>query len=57
MIGQNDNGARNDLDFKADLTLQRIAPRLDAVWEAGGVEEGPRHEFDSAVGRALAPPV
>jgi amylosucrase len=46
MIGSNENGAPDDIAFNADLTLQRLRPRLDEVWQASQIDEHKRHEFD-----------
>lgn len=32
--------------YQADLSLQRLLPRLHAFWEANGVEDQLRHEFE-----------
>jgi hypothetical protein len=46
MIGSNENGARDDIQFKADLTLQRLQPRLEEVWQSTIVDDRKRHEFE-----------
>ncbi len=46
MIGSNENGAPDDIAFNADLTLQRLQPRLDEVWRASQIDEHKRHEFE-----------
>ncbi|QDU59378.1 Amylosucrase [Planctomycetes bacterium Pan216] len=38
--------AADDLDYKADLTLKRLQPRLDDVWLESQVDDAKRHEFD-----------
>lgn len=48
MIGLNDQGTAgpDDVDFKADLTLKRLLPRLEFVWETAEREdEGKPREF------------
>lgn len=53
MTGSNPNGAatsgaqgsRDGLRFEANLSLQRLIPRLTECWESEGVEEDLRHEF------------
>ncbi len=47
--GEAHNGAPQapgGLRFEADLSLRRLSPRLVAYWEAAGVEERLRHEFE-----------
>tara|TARA_R110002049_G_scaffold2750_2_gene21463 strand:- start:247307 stop:249313 length:2007 start_codon:yes stop_codon:yes gene_type:complete len=39
-------GPRSEIRFKADLTLQRLQPRLQEAWDAADVDEKLRHEFD-----------
>ncbi|MCR9293414.1 MAG: alpha-amylase family protein, partial [bacterium] len=46
MIGPNKPGSANDLAAKAELSLQRLAPRLQAIWDATEIDEHKRHEFD-----------
>ncbi|MFO7905968.1 MAG: amylosucrase [Pirellulaceae bacterium] len=46
MIRSNENQAARDIAFKADLTLQRLQPRLEEVWHATQINEAKRHEFD-----------
>jgi amylosucrase len=46
MIGSNENGAPDDLAFKADLTLERLRPRIEELWRASQIGEDKRHEFD-----------
>jgi len=38
--------AEQDVDFQADLTLRRLQPRLEAVWEAQSCDAQQRREFD-----------
>lgn len=47
MIGSTEDGKPNDIAFKADLTLQRILPRLDEVWSSRSVGEPKRNEFEA----------
>lgn len=46
MIGTNENNARDDVQFKADLTLQRLQPRLEEVWQSNSIDDSKRHEFE-----------
>ncbi len=46
MIGSNEDGKHNDIQSKADLTLKRIRPRLEEIWERRNTEETKRHEFE-----------
>jgi amylosucrase len=46
MIGSNENGASNDIAVKADLTLDRLRPRLDEVWRTSQITDEKRHEFE-----------
>ena len=47
MIGSNENGARDDTRFKADLTLQRLQPRLEEVWHTNSVDNTKRQDFEA----------
>ncbi|QDU10998.1 amylosucrase [Gimesia aquarii] len=38
--------AQDEIDFKADLTLQRLQPQLEAVWQTSQISEVKRHEFE-----------
>ncbi|QDV50654.1 alpha-amylase family glycosyl hydrolase [Gimesia fumaroli] len=38
--------AQDEIDFKADLTLQRLQPQLEAVWQTSQISDGKRHEFE-----------
>lgn len=38
--------AQDEIDFKADLTLQRLQPHLEAIWQTSQIEDGKRHEFE-----------
>lgn len=46
MIGSNENGVPNNIAFKADLTLERLRPRLEEVWRTSQIDEAKRHEFE-----------
>lgn len=47
MTGLNENGApHDDVDFKADLTLQRLRPRIDALWCDHGTDNSRQFEFN-----------
>lgn len=53
MIGSSQNGkpeqttlAAGSVAFKADMTLQRLAPRIDELWASLDCCEQKRHEFD-----------
>lgn len=45
MIGSTDNGQLNDLRFKADLTLERLQPQLEQVWQLCGIDDSKRAVF------------
>lgn len=47
MIGSNENGKSDDVPFKAELTLKRLQPRLEEIWQQGGTDEAKRHEFET----------
>ena len=47
MIGSNENGKPDDIPFKADLTLERLQPRLEGIWQRNGTDEAKQHEFES----------
>lgn len=47
MIGSSENGAPDDIPFKADLTLQRLRDRLEEVWRAQEITAAKRDEFES----------
>lgn len=38
--------AQNEIDFKADLTLQRLQPQLEAVWRTSQISDVKQHEFE-----------
>ena len=46
MIGSNENNARDNIRFKADLTLQRIQPRLEEVWRTCRIDDADRRAFE-----------
>jgi len=46
MIGLNENGKPDDVLFKAQLTLERLQPRLDEFWTTNQVDPDRRHEFE-----------
>lgn len=46
MIGSTEEVPSDDLAFRADLTLRRLAPRLDEVWAEAGLGEDDRHAFE-----------
>src|SRR5690606_35976206 len=46
MTGSTDKGQPLDLAHEADLTLKRLAPRLDAVWEHEQADEEIVRAFD-----------
>ncbi len=48
MIGMSDNGSvGGKVGAKADLTLQRLQPRLDSVWEETAADADRRHAFET----------
>ena len=38
--------AQDEIDFKADLTLQRLEPQLEVVWQTCQISDVKRHEFE-----------
>lgn len=38
--------AQDEIDFKADLTLQRLQPQLEEVWHTSQIDDIKRHEFE-----------
>ncbi len=46
MTGSNDNRMPTDLDYRADVTLQRLQPRLDEVWQRTSIDPAKRHQFE-----------
>lgn len=38
--------AQDEIDFKADLTLQRLQPQLEAVWRTSQISDVKQHEFE-----------
>lgn len=46
MIGSNENGAPDEIRLKADLTLQRLQPRLDEFWHSRPIDDRKRHDFE-----------
>lgn len=47
MTGLNNNGALDEISFKADLTLQRLRPRLEEHWRRTSMDEADRRSFDN----------
>jgi len=45
MIGSNQNGSLNEMEFRADLTLKRLEPRIAEVWQKNGTDETKQREF------------
>lgn len=46
MTASSRNGEPDDIAFQADLTLQRLQPRLEEVWRSSGIDDARRHEFE-----------
>jgi amylosucrase len=46
MIGSNENGRPDDIPFKADLTLERLQPRLEQIWQSSLIDPVKRHDFE-----------
>ena len=46
MIGSSDKDTADDIHFKADLTLERLQPRLDEIWQSSRIDEAARREFE-----------
>jgi len=38
--------AQDEIDIKADLTLQRLQPQLEAVWRTSQISDVKQHEFE-----------
>lgn len=51
MIGSNESSTSTELSFQADLTLQRLRPRLDEVWRDADVQPEKRREFETRLDR------
>lgn len=47
MIASNENGKPDDNQLKADLTLKRLRPRLEEIWQRCGTEKAKQQEFES----------
>jgi len=47
MIRSNVNNGQNDIEFKADLTLRRLQPRLEEVWRDTQITDAKRRGFDA----------
>jgi len=47
MIRSNVNNGHHDIEFKADLTLQRLNPRLEEVWRDTQIKDAKRRGFDA----------
>ena len=47
MIGSSENGEYDDISFKADLTLDRLQPRLAEVWQQQGIDAAKLRTFDA----------
>jgi hypothetical protein len=46
MIGSNENGRPDDIPFKADLTFERLQPRLEQIWQSSQIDPVKRHDFE-----------
>jgi len=46
MIGSTDSSAPDEVAFKADLTLKRLLPRLETLWQEGPIDDARRHDFE-----------
>jgi len=47
--------SEDEIDFKADLTLQRLQPQLEAVWFTSQISDVKRHEFELRLGENWRP--
>jgi len=47
--------AQDEIDFKADLTLQRLQPQLEEVWHTSQIDDIKRHEFELRLGEHWRP--
>lgn len=47
MIGSNEHSEPDEISFKADLTLERLQPRLEEVWRSNSIGDGKRLEFEA----------
>ncbi len=46
MIRSSENGHLDEHRFEADLTLRRLQPRLEEVWQHTTIDDAKRHEFE-----------
>jgi amylosucrase len=46
MIGSNETGRLDDIPFHADLTLERLRPKLELIWQTSEIDDTRRHEFE-----------
>ena len=51
MIGSNENGKPVDIGYKADLTLKRLQPRIEEIWQRCETPGTKRQEFESRLRR------
>ncbi|QDT89278.1 alpha-amylase family glycosyl hydrolase [Gimesia algae] len=47
--------AQDEIDFKADLTLQRLQPQLQEVWQTSQIDDVKIHEFESRLNEHWRP--
>lgn len=47
--------AQDEIDFKADLTLQRLQPRLQEVWRTSQIDDVKQHEFEARLDKHWRP--
>ena len=46
MIGTSEIATADEIDFKADLTLRRLAPCLAEAWRSSRIDPARREEFE-----------
>ncbi|EDL56421.1 alpha-amylase family glycosyl hydrolase [Gimesia maris] len=47
--------AQDEIDFKADLTLQRLQPQLQEVWRTSQIDDVKKHEFETRLNEHWRP--
>lgn len=54
MIGLNEQGTR-DVEFKADLALERLFPRVEQIWHSSETDQSKSHDFQLRLERHWRP--
>jgi len=47
MTGSNETTLPADVEYRAELTLQRLQPQLDAMWRETSISPAKQHQFES----------